>query len=78
MNVFNADETTPRNNNNLAPNFQASQSKQDFALISPNNILGERRMRIPTPLNPTRSIISNNQTIGSFNFGNDPPRFGGM
>ena len=42
------DESTPRNANTLLPVTQASMNR-DFSIVSPNNIIGNNRMR----LNPT-------------------------
>ena len=45
---FAGDESTPRNTNTLLPVTQASMNR-DFSIVSPNNIIGNNRMR----LNPT-------------------------
>lgn len=42
------DESTPRNANTLLPVTQTSMNR-DFSIVSPNNIIGNNRMRI----NPT-------------------------
>jgi len=74
------DDSTPKNNTLLAPSFQQSASK-DFAMVSPNNIINQPRMRVGpniTPLtNNNRSLMGSNQVMGSFDFGHAPPRFGG-
>ena len=62
------------------PSRQTSKiSNQDFSIISPNNIMsGPRGTRIGTsPLMPTRSLFTNSSQ-NSFNWGGNPPRFGGI
>ena len=62
------DESTPRNNT-LLPVTQASMNR-DFSIVSPNNIIGNNRMRLnPTQITPLMNNKPFMGTQGSFNLG---------
>ena len=56
------DESTPRNGNTLLPVTQQSMNR-DFSIVSPNNIIGNNRMRInPTQITP---LMNNKPFMGT-------------
>ena len=63
------DESTPRYAQSLLPVTQASMNR-DFSIVSPNNIIGNNRMRInPTQITPLMNNKPFMGTQGSFNLG---------